>query len=84
MIWVVGIVICFVLVVFLTAPFILSGRISREEEESGMYENHMNGDETVYQGKCDTPTEKGYGGGILEGPLPHHKKHIPLGGHSSW
>ena len=82
MIWIVGIVIYFVLIVFLSAPFILSGRISRKEEESGMYENQIPGDENGYQGKCDTPAGKKDRGGVLDGPLPHHK-HLPLGGRSS-
>jgi hypothetical protein len=57
--WILGLVIYFFLVIFLIAPFILSGRISRAEEESG-----ITGDETVYQEKSDTPAGKGNTGHI--------------------
>ena len=82
MIWIVGLVIYFFLVMLLTAPFILSSRISREEEESGGYENFQlckTGDGPAYHGKNHTHANKGKKGRVSERPLPFGK-HLPLGG----
>jgi hypothetical protein len=85
MIWILGLVIYFFLVMLLTAPFILSSRVSRAEEKSGTYEKSslcITGDKTVYREKYNTPTKKGNRGMVLERPLPYGK-HLPLGGRSS-
>ncbi len=85
MIWIVGLVIYLILLVLMSLPFIVSGRISRSEEASGTYEKSrpfMAGAEAMEREGCDTSVEIADRRKVVERLLPNGK-HLPLGGRSA-